>query len=241
MTYAIVVADAHLDGFNKEFEQFLSFLHSLQENPPHVLYILGDLFTIWLGTPKMQLPHQWRIIETLHVLRDQGILLKYVEGNRDYFLSPLYLEAPFIEIASEYTEEVIGNKHIYFSHGDLVNVHDKQYRLWRRFSRNRLLYGGFKCLPRSVAVRFVHSLEQKFRGTNQKNKSYFPVKTCETYARNFLQTAYDAVILGHFHEERRREFVINGQKKYFYVLPAWKDTHKYLEIDDRGGFSFKRS
>jgi len=234
MTYAIAVADAHLDGLNEELERFLAFLYSLQESNIHTLYILGDLFNIWLGTPKMQLSYQIPVIKALQALQNKGIQIKYIEGNRDYFLSPLYLNTPFVEIASEYVQAVIGGKRVYFSHGDLVNVHDRQYHLWRSISRNRIIYAGFKCLPQSVAVRLAHHLEQKFLGTNQKNKSSFPVETCETYAINLLQAGYDAVILGHFHEERQQEFSVNGQKKYLYVLPAWKDTRKYLEISDQG-------
>jgi UDP-2,3-diacylglucosamine hydrolase len=240
MTYAIVVADAHLDGLNKELEQLLSFHYSLQESNLHVLYILGDLFNIWLGAPKMQLSYHISVIEALQVLQNTGIQVNYVEGNRDYFLSPFYLNAPFVEIASEYTQTIIRNTRFYLSHGDLVNVHDRQYRLWRSFSRNRIIYAGFKWLPRSVAVRLAHHLEQTLRGTNQRNKASFPAKTCETYARNLMQAGYDVVILGHFHEERQQEFLINGQKKYLYALPAWKDTQKYLEIDEQGECCFRR-
>ena len=190
MTYTIVVADAHLDGLNKELEQFLSFLHSLQESDIHVLYILGDLFNIWLGTPKMQLSYQISVIEALQVLQNTGIQVNYVEGNRDYFLSPLYLNAPFVEIASEYTQTVIGNTQFYLSHGDLVNVHDRQYRLWRSFSRNRIIYTGFKRLPRSVAVRLVHHLEQKLRGTNQRNKASLCKRRHSLYCKRPLGCGY---------------------------------------------------
>jgi UDP-2,3-diacylglucosamine pyrophosphatase LpxH len=119
-------------------------------------------------------------------------------------------------------------------------VFDRQYRLWRSFSRNRIVYTGFKCLPRSVAVRLVHHLEQTLRGTNQRNKASFPAQTCETHTRKLLQAGYDVIVLGHFHEEHHREFSMNRRKKHLYVLPAWKDTHKYLEISDNGECSFQQ-
>lgn len=238
--HTVVVADAHLESLSTELKHFLNFLFTLQKSHIRALYILGDLFTIWLGTAKMLLKHQRPIIEALQRLRDEGISVKYVEGNRDYFLSPFYLHSPFVEIASESTQERIGNKCIHFSHGDLVNVHDRQYRLWRKISRNRILYAGFRGLPRSLAVRFARYLEQKFRETNREHKSYFPLKTCEAYARNLWQAGYDIIILGHFHKEHQLEFFMNGQKKYLYVLPAWKDTHKYLEISEQGECSFKQ-
>lgn len=239
-TYAVVVADAHLDGFNEVLRQFLTFLISLSERSVHTLYILGDLFTIWLGTPRLQRAYQQPVLEALQTLKTQGMVIKYVEGNRDYFLSPHYVDAPFAEIASEYTCEVIGTRSFYFSHGDLVNVRDKQYRLWRKISRNRILYAGFNYFPRFLAMRLVNFLEYTFRGTNQKHKATFPAEICATYARHVLQTGHDVVILGHFHEARQQEFLLENRRKYLYVLPAWKDTPTYLQISEQGDVEFQR-
>jgi UDP-2,3-diacylglucosamine hydrolase len=238
MRETIVIADAHLNGLNNQLECFLFFLSTLQERKIDQLFILGDLFNIWLGTAKMLLPYQQPVIEALQALRNSGIQLTYIEGNRDYFLAPLYLDAPFHEIASEYTQEIIGNKQIYFSHGDLVNVNDRQYRLWRRFSRNWFLFSAFKCLPHSLAVRLVHALEQKFRETNQRNKATFPIETCKNYSEELWKRGNDVIVLGHFHEERHVEFSAGGEKKDFYLLPAWKDTYKYLWIDGKGNIAF---
>lgn len=240
MADVIVVADAHLDQQAQKLARFLSFLDFLRASPPQALYLLGDLFTIWLGTAKMQLPHQATVVAALRTLQAQGIRLTYVEGNRDYFLAPCYLHAPFQEIAAEHAQARIGDKRVYFAHGDLVNAHDQQYRLWRSISRNRLLYRGFECLPRAVAVHFVHYLERAFRETNQRQKAAFPAETCADYARRILETGYDAIILGHFHEERQQTFAINGQPKYLYVLPAWKDTPTYLRITAHGACVFQQ-
>jgi len=238
MSETIVVADAHLDGLNKELELFLSFLSSLQEKKIQRLFILGDLFTIWLGIPKMLLPHQRTVLEAFQSLRDNRTLVKYVEGNRDYFLSPLYLNAPFHEIIPESIQEIIGEKQIHFSHGDLVNVHDRQYRLWRTFSRNRVFFWAFQCLPRSFAIRLAHYLEQKFRRTNLKNKKAFPLEIYKTYAENLWKAGNEIIVLGHFHEKRHHEFSFDNRKKHLYVLPAWKDTYEYLQISEQGTISF---
>ena len=239
-THAVAVADAHLDGFNEELRQFLTFLAALSERSVHTLYILGDLFTIWLGTPRLQCAYQQPVLEALQTLKTRGMVIKYVEGNRDYFLSPYYVDAPFAEIASEYTSEDIGTRSFYFSHGDLVNLRDKQYRAWRKISRNKMLYAAFTCFPRFMTVRLVNYLEHAFRGTNQKHKATFPAEICATYARHVLQTGYDVVVLGHFHEARQQEFLLENRRKSLYVLPAWKDTPTYLQISEQGDVEFQR-
>jgi UDP-2,3-diacylglucosamine hydrolase len=235
----VAIADAHLDGLNTELDNFLSFLATLRARKIRKLFILGDLFTIWVGTAKLLLPYQESVVTALQDLRHHHIEIKYVEGNRDYFLAPLYLNTPFHEIASEYIREIIGNKQVYFSHGDLVNVRDRQYRLWRKFSRNRRLFSAFNVLPRVVAVRLTHALEQKFRETNQRHKSYFPADTCRQYVEELSKKGIDIIVVGHFHEAHHHTFFVQGKPKELYVLPAWRDSSSYLEITNQGEISFR--
>jgi UDP-2,3-diacylglucosamine diphosphatase len=234
----VAIADVHLDGLNTELGDFLSFLTTLQTRKIRKLLILGDLFTIWIGSSKLLLPHQQSVITALQDLRNHDIEIKYVEGNRDYFLAPLYLNTPFHEIASEYIQEVIGNKQFHFSHGDLVNVRDRQYRLWRKFSRNRRLFSAFNVLPQVFAVRLTHALEQKFRETNRRHKSYFPAETCRQYVEELSKKGNDVIVVGHFHEAHHHTFLVGGKPKELYVLPAWKDSSTYLQINNQGGMSF---
>ena len=232
--HTVVIADAHLDDMNQELELFLEFLSFLQEHPCKTLYILGDLFTLWLGTPKLTLTHQPPVIQALCALKAAGIQVNYVEGNRDYFLAPLYLNAPFQQIAAEALQETVGGRRVYFAHGDLVNVHDRQYRIWRRFSRNPRLFSLFNAIPRSLAVSLAHLLEQHFRETNRKHKSTFPEDLCRAYAETHWKRGIDLIILGHFHEEHVLSASLDGKPCVLHVLPAWKETHEYLRLDEEG-------
>jgi len=238
--YAAVVADGHLDGESESFSQFLVFLQNLPCTPVQALYILGDLFTLWLGAPRLQFSYHAHVIEALLELSHTGVRVIYVEGNRDYFLAPYYLNQPFTEIASEYSALTVHGRRFYFAHGDLVNAHDRQYRLWRRFSRNRAVYSLFNSLPGLVAIRLAHYLEKTFRNTNRKHKTSFPAATCEHFAQGLFGQQYDVVIVGHFHYQYQRTIITNGRSKSLYVLPAWKDTPVYLEISLQGQCAFKR-
>ncbi len=234
----LVLADAHLESFDEELELFLDFLHSSRQNDIQALLLLGDLFNIWIGTAKMELPHQIPVVKALQALYEHGVHLVYVEGNRDYFLAPRYLNPPFHEITSEGTQGKFGRHSIYFSHGDLVNLHDKQYRNWRRFSRNPLIFKLFSMLPQALAVAFVHKLEQTFRQSNQRHKSSFPLDTCREYAEQLWGEGYDTILLGHFHEQRRLQPSDGDARQQLLVLPSWKDGHRYLTLSPEGECAF---
>ncbi|PID56654.1 hypothetical protein CSB45_10500 [candidate division KSB3 bacterium] len=234
----IVLADAHLEALDQELEHFLSFLHSCRTSGIQALYLLGDLFNIWIGTAAMELSHHLPVIEMLQTLREDGISLLYVEGNRDYFLAHRYLGFPFHEIAQEAAQRQFGQHSIYFSHGDLVNLHDRQYQFWRRFSRNVFIFNAFTLLPKRFAVACVHHLERSFRQSNQRHKSAFPHKSCQEYAQGLWDQGYDTIVLGHFHEERVLPASSNHSGRQLITLPAWKDEHRYLSISAQGICAF---
>ncbi|GAK61433.1 metallophosphoesterase [Candidatus Vecturithrix granuli] len=238
-THALVAADAHLDGMNQELDIFLAFLTFVRENSIKTLYLLGDLFTIWLGTPKFTLPHHSAVIQALSALKEAGTQVNYVEGNRDYFLAPRYLNKPFYQIGSESLQETIGEKRFYFAHGDLVNVYDRPYRLWRGLSRNPWLFSLFRAIPRPVAISLAQYLEQQFQATNQQHKASFPETVCRMYAEERWKAGIDMIILGHFHEAQAFSAPVNGKSHTLQVLPAWKDTHEYLVIDEEGNFALR--
>ena len=233
-TNTIVVADAHLEGAQAETAAFLAMLAAFQAAPLHRLVLLGDIFTFWIGTKKMQFPHHLPVLTALARLREQGVLLIYTEGNRDYFLSDLYLNAPFHEIVSKGTQADIGGRRWHFAHGDLINPHDWQYWRWRSFSRNRLFFALFSALPRFAAARLADAIERRFRMTNARHKSAFPAATCQEYAERLWRQGVDAIALGHFHDAYHFDAARDGRRTDLYVVPAWKDAHEYLRIDADG-------
>lgn len=233
----VFVSDAHIEGDPDEIQDFLTFLNYLKGST-QTLYILGDLFNLWLGPKKMVLPYQEPIIRGLQQLATSGVTLKYVEGNRDYYLSESYLGSPFTEINSSFLEEQIGGKRFYLSHGDMLNDRDKLYRFWRNLSRNRILYKGFTLLPPSWGLSLAHYLEKKFRKTNRKHKSYFPMERCREYAQSLFNQGYDGIILGHFHIEKVLSLDKGDTRKLLYILPDWKTQRRFLRLDARGEGSF---
>lgn len=237
----IVIADAHLDGNETELRRFLSQLESCCVQPIASLILLGDIFDFWVGTSKMTLPHHAAVLKALIAAKEQGIRLTYIEGNRDYFLARQFLHAPFHAVTSEGMQLEIAGRQWYFSHGDLINRHDWKYRSWRRFSRNSCLFAAFSVMPQPIMIRLAQIIEKRLRVTNQRYKSTFPTAACHEYAEMHWRQGVDVVALGHFHQERHLERRIGDRAKELLVLPAWKDSHRFLRISFQGDISLESS
>jgi len=225
-----LVGDAHLREGDAEVGAFVRFLDGL---PAEIttLGILGDLFAAWIGRPELQRPHHRLVVQALRRLRGRGCAILYVEGNHDFFLAPLHAGDPFDRLAGDALDLRVAGRTLRLEHGDLVNRGDRQYLAWRAVSKNRLLFGLFNLLPRTARLRIVDRLERSLANTNLDFRTGFPLAACEVYARERVASGADIVVFGHFHDERQFDVEARGRRGSVFVLPAWRERHRYLRID----------
>ena len=231
------VGDVHLDRDDPDLDAFLEFLERLSERCSRIV-LMGDLFNLWIGRLDMELPHQRRVADKLAVLRARGVVVRYLEGNRDYRIAGAYRGTALDDSTDGGLVEEFGGKRIFAIHGDLANPSDKQYRRWRRFSRSGLFWLFFRLLPGGRRQKLVHDLERKMRSTNLEYKQSFPDQEVRDYAAGFLAEGNDAVVLGHFHIEKDLGAEPPSPPGRILVLPEWKEGRRYLEVDSDGQIRF---
>lgn len=225
-----LLGDAHLRAGDPEVDAFIRFL----ENFPReigTLAILGDLFAVWIGTADLALDHHRRVLEALRRLKKRGCRLLYVEGNHDFFLRRLYAGDPFDSLAEDALDLALAGRRIHLAHGDLVNRRDRRYLLWRRVTKNGAFFGAFSALPAALKTRLADRIEASLARTNMEHRRGFPLAECEEYARRRIGEGSDLIVFGHFHEERRIDCTGGERRGAVYVLPAWRDGHRYLRVD----------
>jgi UDP-2,3-diacylglucosamine hydrolase len=232
-----LLGDAHLRENDAEVEAFVRFLDAL---PPDIrtLAILGDLFSVWVGSPELQRRHHRLVTEALARLRQRGCVLLYVEGNHDFFLERLDGGRLFDQCAASSLDLLLAGRQTHLAHGDMVNARDRQYRAWRAVSKNRLFFAAFGLLPAGVRLSIAERLEQRLATTNMRHKSGFPLAECEAYARRRIAEGTDILVFGHFHEEKRLDYRVRDRRGSVFVLPAWRDRRRYLRIEPGAEPSF---
>ena len=229
------VGDVHLDRDDPDLAAFLRFLDALGATCRRIV-LLGDLFNLWIGRPEIELPHQSAVVRKLRELRDDGVVVRYVEGNRDYRIGSGYTGTAFDLSTDRGISERFGGRSLFAVHGDLVNTGDRQYRAWRRFSRSAPAWGLFHLIPRSLGMRWAERLERRMRGTNLTFKAEFAEEAVRAYAAPWLRDGHDAVVLGHFHVEK--DLVASDPPGRILVLPEWKGSRRHLEVGRDGSITF---
>ena len=231
MNEIYVIGDSHIglaDGADGPVSAWLDRLIALQ---PKALYLNGDLFHYLIAHDKFRTKSVDKVMAKFRELRDRGIGVHYVEGNRDFFLRGSFVEDAVTDVALEYSIPA-GTKKYLIVHGDMINDRDWKYRFWRRASKNPITKLGVHLIPRKIAKNFVDSVEKRLAGSNFKHKSRVPVELMEAYGRSRSSEGFTDVVFGHFHNK----LVLPG-KATVTVLPPWYESGEAMVIDPRTGAS----
>lgn len=225
-----VIGDSHIGLSPGSEANILSWIDRLETLQPRALYLNGDVFHYLIAHPKFYTLAVERVFDRFRRLRDSGVEVHYVEGNRDFFIRGSFAEKAVSDVAFEYAIAA-GDKKYLVVHGDMINDHDYPYRFWRLASKNPISKLSLKMIPKKTARRFVDSVEKKLSRTNFKHKRNLPLAQMESYARKRRAEGFTNVVLGHFHEK----LVMPAGDATVMIVPAWYESGEAMVINPQTG------
>jgi len=229
-----VIGDSHIGLSDGSERPILAWIERFAALRPRALYLNGDLFHYLIADAKFYTPSVEKVFARFRELRDSGVAVHYVEGNRDFFLKGSFAEAAVTDVALEYSVAAGARKYL-IVHGDMINDRDYPYRFWRFASKNPLSRLGLKFVPRRTARKFVDSVERRLARSNFKHKSQLPIAHFERYGLARGAEGFTDVVFGHFHQK----LVLPTAGAKITILPPWYETGEALAIDPGSGeFSF---
>ena len=130
------VSDIHLSEKRPDLiNAFKAFLNESKESCTH-LFILGDLFEIWIGDDDDSSFNQ-EIKKILTDFTSNGPKTFFMHGNRDFLVGEAFAKETGITILPDpYTLE-INNQKVTLSHGDFLCTDDKDYIDFRNQVRDK--------------------------------------------------------------------------------------------------------
>jgi UDP-2,3-diacylglucosamine pyrophosphatase LpxH len=229
-----VIGDSHIGlsaGSEKTVVAWLDRLAMLQ---PRALYLNGDLFHYLIAHPKFYTPAVGAVFDRLRALRDSGVGVHYVEGNRDFFIRGSFAEKSVTDVALQYAVNVADKKYL-IVHGDLINDRDYPYRFWRFASKNPVSRFSLKLIPKRTARKFVDKVEKRLARSNFKHKTRLPLEQMERYAQARRDEGFTHIVFGHFHEK----LVMPAGNVTVTIVPPWFESGEAMVINpDTGAFDW---
>ena len=224
-----IISDIHLSENNPHLtDAFKVFLNESKEACTH-LFILGDLFEIWIGDDDDNSFIQ-DIKETFIDFTLDGPETYLMHGNRDFLIGETFAKEVGISILSDpYTLDINGMK-VTLSHGDFLCTDDSDYIEFRNKVRSKAWQKDF--LSKSIDERneIANSLRSDSKDATSEKSLEITDANLET-VNNFIQeNKPDIFIHGHTHRPKIHEH--NSTKRV--VLGDCDKFGWYLTIDETG-------
>ncbi|MDX1383585.1 MAG: metallophosphoesterase family protein [Thermoanaerobaculia bacterium] len=222
-----LVADAHLGGPGGGGEELVEQIGELDSGACRLLLFLGDLFHVWVGDERYETAEVARVMPALDAARARGLDVRYVEGNRDFFLAGSSYARHFDAVAEEVTFTAADRRYLAV-HGDGLDAADWRYRFWRAASKNPVSRFFCRRLPAGLARRFVHAMDRRLEDTNFSHKLRVPEEAVASYGARRLAEGFDVVLMGHYHQPRCWQLEAGEVR----IVDAWFHHRRLEWLDD---------
>lgn len=237
MPYTLFTADIHLHPddshpINQAFYQFLE-----DEVPKaDALYILGDLFEMWVGDD-IGIEAYATVIGIFKKLTDNGTPIYMLYGNRDFLMRRKFWQASGIQILKEPTIVTLYNQTLLLLHGDALCTDDKAFQRMRNILRNPIIMWLFLRLPKKKRLQIGDSMRRSSQQhTRQKSDTIMDVNPEAIQQLLHQYPQCDHLIHGHTHRPAHHPLIINHQQKHRWVLSDWRPQTQVLKVSSTGTF-----
>lgn len=226
----LFISDLHLDPLRPQItESFLQFLAS-EARRADSLYILGDLFEVWIGDDDPD-PHHARVMAGLRELAGTGIPVYFMHGNRDFLIGEGFAKLTGCRILSDPTLVELQGTPALLMHGDTLCTDDTEYQRFRSMVRDPAWQQTFLSKPLEERHAFAAQARSESRSqTRQKAESIMDVNQ-QAVEKIMLQHGVARLIHGHTHRPAIHRFTAGGKPHTRIVLGDWYEQKSLLRVD----------
>jgi len=194
------ISDLHLQA--SEPATFEAWQAYMQTTRADAVFILGDLFEVWVGDDVADLDQACSFeARCAQVLKSasQRLGLFFIHGNRDFLLGPAFATACGMTVLDDPTILDFGGERWLLSHGDELCLNDVDYLQFRAQVRSAPWQQDFLAKPLPERQAIARSLRLQSQAHQRSGASYADVDAHA--ACDWLQTAQaHTLIHGHTHQ-----------------------------------------
>ena len=233
----LFISDLHLDPKRADiqacFDEFInSCLTSSQDSPADIdsLYILGDLFEVWIGDDASIRVYKQPIAQ-LKQLSESGINIFVMHGNRDFLMGSDFEVASGSKLIPDLHQITIASQKILLSHGDIFCTDDKDYINFRKMVRNPAWQHEFLAKSITERVSIAQAIREQSKQNGLEKSSEITDVNQDTVKQIMLEHNSSTLIHGHTHRPAVHEFKLRGKSAKRIVLSDWTPYAEVLEIE----------
>jgi len=225
----VFVGDLHLSADRPDITQaFVSFLNHGLDNT-EALYIIGDLFEVWMGDDIAE-PFSVAIAEAIKTVSNT-LPVYFIHGNRDFMIGKQFCQRAGMQILPEiYCIDLYGVNTVIL-HGDSLCTLDIAYQRFRRFRSIGAVRWIYQHLPQQTRLNIAAKIRQNSQqGNQQKNNTIMDVDPTAV-EQLMQQTQCPRMIHGHTHRPAIHQL---PEQKQRIVVGDWYTQASVLNVSENG-------
>jgi UDP-2,3-diacylglucosamine hydrolase len=229
----LFVSDLHLDAQHPEISrQFLAFLAG-PATEADALYILGDLFEVWIGDDDPD-PEKQRIVAGLRKLTDSGVPCYIMHGNRDFLLGKRFCADSGCRMLEDPTIIQLHGDRVLTMHGDALCTDDHSYQNLRAMVRDPGWQKMFLALSPQQRLTLAEEARAGSKVHIAQAMSSIMDVNADAVAAAMRGAGVKLLLHGHTHRPNVHRFELDGAPAARIVLGDWHEQGSVLRWDERG-------
>ena len=230
----LFISDLHLSAKRPEL---VAAFHEFVRGPARgaaALYVLGDLFDLWLGDDQLRDPLAAGVANAFAELARSGTAVYLQRGNRDFLLGERFAKASGATLLADAVVHDLHGTPTLIMHGDQLCTDDVGYQRFRAWWQDPVHRRRFLALPFFVRRGIGATLSAgSRRAIETKPEAIMDVNT-DAVASALRERGVTRLIHGHTHRPARHAHDVDGRVCERQVLADWYRKASYLEVSEAG-------
>lgn len=225
----LFIGDLHLSADRLDITQAFTHFLDTQLDDTDALYILGDLFEVWVGDD-IAAPFALALAEKLKAV-SLKIPVYFIHGNRDFMLGKQFARQTGMQILPEVVKLNLYGVETVILHGDSLCTLDKAYQRFRKlrsFALARWLYG---CMSKKTRQGIADKIRNNSKSSNQQKSAMIMDVEPDAVSTLLNKTHCQWMIHGHTHRPAIHQ-LDNGRKRI--VVGDWYEQGSVLSVSEHG-------
>ncbi len=210
------ISDLHLQA--ADAQTFAMWADYLQHTSADAVFILGDLFEVWIGDDCLNQEKRFEH-DCVNILRSAGdrIDLYIMHGNRDFLMGRTLMAACHAHALPDPSVLTFGTQRWLLTHGDALCLDDTAYMEFRAMVRSAAWRADFLRKPLTERLELARSMRTQSETRKQSGAIYADV---DNVAAQALLRQHNADHMIHGHTHRPGHHPLQGESQRW-VLSDW--------------------
>lgn len=220
------ISDLHLQA--SEPGTHAAWVQFMQVTSADALFILGDLFEVWVGDDVLDMPDSFETSCAETIRRTAARIPVFImHGNRDFLMGSRLARVCNATLLQDPTTLQIAGTRFVLTHGDALCLDDNEYQTFRRMVRSAEWQQDFLAKPLHERQRIASDIRARSEAQKTSGVEYADV---DRSAASALLKSASATTMVHGHTHRpATHSLADGQERW--VLSDWHIQGKHARAE----------